>query len=202
MARYAGHAAFRDERGGGVNNLLRNTVLALFVFVTAATAAGFAGAVFPETVSAGGKILKLNGLGLRKKFMFKVYVGGLYLEVPSKDAVGILASDQARAVRMVFLRDLTREQLVEGFRNGFDANAKDRNGQQAAFDRMLALIRDVKQGEALTFTYLPGKGTSLQADDRMLGTFEGRAFAEDLFLIWLGNAPPTAELKAGMLGGE
>ncbi len=52
-------------------------------------AAELAGATLPDTVSAGDKTLKLNGMGLRKKAMFKVYVGGLYLESPSKDAGAI-----------------------------------------------------------------------------------------------------------------
>ena len=41
--------------------------------------------------------------------MFKVYVGGLYLESPSKDAGAILGADQAKAIRMQFLRDLTKD---------------------------------------------------------------------------------------------
>jgi len=38
-----------------------------------------AGATLPDPLAVGGKTLKLNGLGLRKKAVFKVYVGGLYL---------------------------------------------------------------------------------------------------------------------------
>src|SRR5437879_5751773 len=64
---------------------------------TAALAGELEGATLADTLKAGEKTLKLNGLGLRKKAMFKVYVGGLYLESPSKDAEAILASDQAKA---------------------------------------------------------------------------------------------------------
>src|SRR4030095_5644754 len=110
------------------------------------------GATLPDTLKAGEKTLKLNGLGLRKKAMFKVYVGGLYLESPSKAAGAILASDQAKAIRLHFLRDLTKGQLVEAFQEGFEANAKDKAAQKAAFDKMLALVPDVKAGSALMFT--------------------------------------------------
>lgn len=158
------------------------------------------GATLADTVKAGEKTLKLNGLGLRKKAMFKVYVGGLYLESPSKDANAILASDQAKAIRLYFLRDLTKAQLVEAFQEGFEANAKDKAAQKAAFDKMLALIPDVKTGSTLTFTYLPGKGTTLQVADKDLGVFEGKGFADAVFSIWLGSKPPSADLKKGMLG--
>ena len=109
--------------------------------------------------------------------MFKVYVGGLYLESPSKDAAGILAADQAKAIRMHFLRDLKKAQLVEAFQEGFEANA--------TFDKMLALVPDVKEGETLTFTYVPGKGTTLRVGDKDLGAFEGKGFADAVFSIWL-----------------
>ncbi len=74
---------------------------------TTALASELAGITLPDTLKAGDKTLKLNGLGLRKKAVFKVYVGGLYLESLSKDASAIVASDQAKAIRMHFLRDLS-----------------------------------------------------------------------------------------------
>jgi len=177
-------------------------VLAVLVLATlnvSAHAAELAGATLPDALSAGDKLLKLNGLGLRKKAMFKVYVGGLYLESPSKDAGTILATDQAKAIRMHFLRDLTKAQLVEAFQEGFEANAKDAAAQKAAFDKMLALVPDVKEGDTLTFTYLPGRGTSLHAGDKELGIFAGKGFADAVFSIWLGPKPPSEELKKGML---
>ena len=132
--------------------------------------------------------------------MFKIYVRGLYLVSPSTDAGAILALDQAKAIRMHFLRDLTKAQLVEAFREGFEANAKDKAGQKSAFDKMLALVPDVKEGETLTFTYLPGKGTTLQVGDKERGAFEGKGFTDAVFSIWLGPKPPSEDLKKGMLG--
>jgi Chalcone isomerase-like len=140
-------------------------IVAASTLDTAALAGELEGATLPDTLKAGEKTLKLNGLGLRKKAMFKVYVGGLYLESPSKDAGTILATDQAKAIRMHFLRDLTKAQLVEALQAGFEVNAKDKIGQKDAFDKMLTLIPDVKEGDTLTFTYLPGKGTTLQVGE-------------------------------------
>jgi hypothetical protein len=175
-------------------------VPAVSTLSTVARAGELAGARLPDTLMAGGKTVKLNGLGLRKKSVFKVYVGGLYLESPSKDAEAILAVDQAKAIRLSFLRDLTKAQLVDAFREDFEANARDKAGQKAAFERMLALISNVKEGDTLTFRYAPGKGTTLEIGDAKLGVFEGKGFAAAVFSIWLGKKPPTEELKKGMLG--
>jgi hypothetical protein len=183
-----------------VRSVLVLTMLVLPTLNMTGYAAELAGATLPDTLSVGDKTLKLNGLGLRKKAMFKVYVGGLYLESSSKDAGVILASDQAKAIRMHFLRDLTKAQLVEAFQEGFEANAKDKAGQKAAFDKMLALVPDVKEGETLTFTYLPGKGTTLQVGNKELGVSTGKGFADAVFSIWLGPKPPSDDLKTGMLG--
>src|SRR5258705_6336278 len=91
-------------------------VVALAVALAGATfaqAREFSGVTLPDTLSAGGKTLKLNGGALRKKAIFKVYVGGLYLEAPSKDAGAIFAADTAKAVCMHFIRSVSKDQLVE-----------------------------------------------------------------------------------------
>jgi hypothetical protein len=165
-----------------------------------AWAGELAGATLPDALSASGKTLKLNGLGLRKKSIVKVYVGGLYAETASPYAEKILAADEGKAIRMHYLRSLSKKQLVDGFQEGFEANAKDQAGQKAAFDKMLALIPDVKEGDTLTFVYVPGKGTTVQSGSKELGTFEGKGFADAVFSIWLGPKPPTEDLKKGMLG--
>ena len=186
-----------------VNTLGCAAVLAMLAASThhsAAVAAQLEGATLADTLKAGDKTLKLNGLGLRKKAVFKVYVGGLYLESPSKDAAVILASDQAKAIRLHFLRDLKKGQLVEAFQEGFEGNAKDKAAQKTAFDKMLALVPDVKEGTTMTFAYLPGKGTTLSAGTKDLGVFEGKGFADAVFSIWLGPKPPSDDLKKGMLG--
>ncbi len=175
-------------------------MLVMPILDTAALAGELAGATLPDTLKSGEMTLKLNGLGLRKKAMFKVYVGGLYLESPSKDAGAILATDQAKAIRMHFLRDLTKAQLIESLRAGFEANAKDKPGQKAAFDKMLALIPDVKEADTVTFTYLPAKGTALQVGSKELGVFAGKGFGDAVFSIFLGPKPPSEDLQKGMLG--
>jgi hypothetical protein len=160
-----------------------------------------ASVLFGSTVSPLGTAALAGELaGITLPDTLKTYVGGLYLESASKDGGAIVASDQAKAIRMYFLRDLTKAQLVEGFQEGFDGNVKDKASQKAAFEKMLALVPDVKEGTTMTFTYLPGKGTTLSAESKELGVFEGKGFADAVFSIWLGPKPPSDDLKKGMLG--
>jgi len=80
-----------------------------------------AGVNVPDTETVEGKTLKLNGAGLRKKYVVaKVYVLGLYLETPSRDAAAILSSDQVRDLRMSVLRDVSGAKISEAITGGFE----------------------------------------------------------------------------------
>ena len=68
-------------------------VLAAAVDLRAAT---LAGVTLPDSTQVAGKTLVLNGVGLRTKFVVKVYVAGLYLEQKSSDPNAILKSDSPK----------------------------------------------------------------------------------------------------------
>jgi hypothetical protein len=138
---------------------------------------------------------------MRKKAIFKVYVGGLYLEAPSKDAAAIVAADAPKAVKMHFMRGIGKDKLVEAFREGFEGNAKEKAAaQKASVDKLLSWLPDVKDGDVWTFAYDPAKGTTFWSGEKEVGTIEGKDFAQVLFSVWLGPKPPTEDLKKGMLG--
>jgi hypothetical protein len=58
--------------------LLAGAILAC-TFGQGASAAEVAGVKFQDTLKVAGKDLQLNGLGVRTKFIVKVYAAGLYL---------------------------------------------------------------------------------------------------------------------------
>ena len=81
----------------------------------------------PDQATVDGKTLVLNGLGLRTATMLKVkvYVIGLYLESKSSDAEAIIASSGQNAIEMHFVRDVTAEQLRDGWSEAFEDNYKN-----------------------------------------------------------------------------
>jgi len=176
-------------------------LVGLLAGAVSAQAKELAGVTMPDTLSAGGTTLTLNGLGLRKKAIVKVYVGGLYLQAPSKDAAAILSADAPKAVRMHFVRSVSKEQLIDSFKQGLEGNAKEKAAaQKANVEKLFGMLSDVKDGDAMTFSYVPGKGTTVSKGDKAIGTIEGGDFAGALFAVWLGPKPPSDDLKKGMLG--
>jgi hypothetical protein len=183
------------ERGSS-----RGVVCGVLLAATLAQAGELAGVKMPDSLVVESKTVLLNGQGLRTKFIFRVYVAGLYLEAKSSDASAILAADQVRRVDMHLLRDLDRKAICEAIEGGFKKNAaatlpalKDR------LDKFVAVIPDLKAGQVLTLVYVPGQGTRVEGPGQSYRA-EGKDFADALFAVWLGAAPVDEGLKKGMLG--
>ncbi len=175
-----------------------------FAAIAAFAAAGeVAGVKMPDTVTVEGKTLKLNGMGLRKKYaVAKVYVLGLYLETPSKDAATVISSDQVKSVRMSLLREVAGAKITETIMEGFERNSKAQmEALKARLDKLHAMIPDVVKGDEILLTYVPGKGTVVTAKGVEKGVIEGKDFADALFAVWLGPNPVQEDLKKALLGG-
>ena len=179
--------------------------LAAVVFVVAPGLQLFggslAGVTLPDTVQAGGRTLVLNGLGLRKKYMVKVYVAGLYLEQKSSDPGAILKADAPKRVVMHFVRGVTKNQIVDGFNESFENNTPDaKQTMKADIDQFFGALDSVKDGDEIFLTYLPGTGTTVAINGKEKLTIAAPTFAPVLFSVWLGPKPPSPEMKAGLLG--
>jgi hypothetical protein len=167
-----------------------------------ALAGEVAGVKMPDTETIEGKALKLNGMGLRTKMMFKVYVLGLYLEEPSKDAAAIVSSDQVKSIRMSMLRDVTGPKISEAIVQGFERNTGAQMAAlKARLDKFAAMIPDTSKGDEIVLTYVPGKGTLVSAKGTEKGVIDGKDFADALFAVWLGANPVQDDLKKALLGG-
>jgi hypothetical protein len=150
-------------------------------------------------VTVGNQTLVLNGMGLRSKLFIKVYVGGLYLEKKTADPAAVIQSDATKRVVLQFVYgEVTREQMVEAFQDGFTANAP--TAQKAQVDQWLGALETMKKGEQMVVTYAPGTGTTLALRGRDKVTIPGLPFAQAVFSVWFGPKPPSSDLKNGMLG--
>ncbi len=177
-------------------------VLSCAVGAGVALAGEVAGVKMPDTITVEGKTLKLNGMGLRKKVLFKVYVAGLYVENPSKDAAKLISSDEVKSITLNILRSLSGSQIGEAISGGFWHNSKAQMGALTdRLQKLTGMFPAVGEGDQIVLTYVPGKGTSVTAKDQAKGVIEGKDFADALFSVWLGGNPVQEDLKKALLGG-
>src|SRR5688572_2966457 len=112
---------------------LAAAILCLLVTLPAG-AATLAGVTLPDNAQVAGKDLVLNGMGLRKKFVVKVYVGGLYLPQKQRDPRNVLSIDQPRQMVMHFLYDVGKQQMCDAWNEGLEANTPNAGAEiESAF---------------------------------------------------------------------
>ena len=161
-----------------------------------------------DRIRVDGQELQLNGLAVRRQFIFKVYVAGLYLPARATAARAAIESKGPKRIILVMMRDATAEQFVDAIEAGMRANNSE--AQIAAvkpqIDQLMAMIRAVgqsKKGARIVLDYAPSdRGTTLFVDGVPQGKpMAGEAFYQVLLRIWLGEDPVQADLKEALLGG-
>ncbi len=181
----------------------------LLALAPAATwGAEVAGVTLPasEQVSAGAPALVLNGAGLRRKFIFKVYVIGLYLPHKAPTAQQALALAGPKSIDIRMLRDVSAQEFTNALFDGLRAN-QDASGMKAIEPRakrlaaLMATLKEAKDGMRIALDWLPGQGTRVAVDGKPIGDpIPGEDFYRALLGIWLGPHPVQADLKSALLG--
>ncbi len=173
----------------------------LLAGATGAWGGELAGVSMPDSAQVGDDSLTLNGMGLRKKSIIKVYVAGLYLAEPSSDAGNILAADSPRLTRMSFLRGVKAGQLCGAWEEGLANNTPGASAELSKqFETLCGYMEDMGKGDVMVYTYEPGKGTTIEVNGTSKGTIGGKPFADALFSCWIGPEPPSVEFRDGLLG--
>lgn len=188
--------------------LLLLASLAMYPVMSAVVSAGqLSGVIVEDQVTLeNGDTLLLNGMGAREKFWVDVYVGSLYLVSKANNVADILAAGNAWRVQMDFVYEAVEsEKLVEAWRDGF-VNNQEKATLAMINERMNQFYgyfdRTVNAKEQYILDYIPGQGTAVTKNGKLLGLIPGEDFQKALLEIWLGNTPADKGLKRGMLGAD
>jgi hypothetical protein len=190
-----------------MNRIVAATVLsALFLFTGSIQAREFDGVEFPDKIALPNttKTVQLNGVGYRKKFFIKVYIGALYTERLARSRDEVIAFDGPKRVLMHFVYDeVSSEKLVDAWNEGFEENLPEEalNKLKPQIDKFNAMFPTVKKGDVIYLDYIPGSGTRVTVNGDSKGLIAGRDFNNALLDIWLGEEPADKGLKKAMLGG-
>ena len=169
-------------------------------------AAELAGVKLDDQASVAGKALQLNGIALRTRFVFEVYVAGLYLPEKTGSAEAALAMPGPKRMTLVMRRDVGADQFAGSLMDGL----KDNNSEQelAALkpqvESLLAMMQrigEAKKGMVIDLEYAAPAGTLMKVDGAPQGApMPGEGFFRALLRIWLGERPVSLEMKKALLG--
>lgn len=184
-------------------------ILLLFLAITpwGGSAAELEGVRMDDRLRIGTAELQLNGMGLRTRVFFKVYVAGLYLAQKTQAADEALRMGGAKRVSIVMLRDVGADtfvsSLVEALRENLDEPEAARlKPQVEQLTAVMQGIGEAKKGMRITLDFTPGAGTSVLVNDAPQGKpIPGEDFYAALLRIWIGRKPVQEDMKKGFLGG-
>ena len=149
--------------------------------------------------------LKLNGVGIRTKFIFDIYIGSLYLGKKSNNPKEIYTMHGEKRISMHILYDeIGKPKLIDGWNAGFENNlsSNDLSRFKQQIDQFNSLFVTVQKGDVIHLDFTPTTGTHVVINDKIMGLVEGDAFFSALLKIWLGNEPVDSDLKEAMLGSK
>ena len=159
----------------------------------------------PENLKMGNENLVLNGAGVIKKFLFKVYIIGLYLDKKNQDENQLLNQDKSYILRLHFVRNgISAEKIVESWNTGF---GKATGGKTDPIKNEISQFNsffnfEVNENDIFQFEYKPGSGTKVIINNKQKGIIGGFAFRKALLGIWLGKDPRDEGVKEKLLGKE
>jgi len=175
---------------------------ALLAFAPAADAATCdgTGVSHPDSMTVNGKTLVLNGMGIREATVMNinVYVGALYLPQKTTNPGKVINDDSEKRLVLKFVRDVDRSDVTGAWTEGIKNNG-GLPTHQANLNQLNGWMSDMKTGQTMTFTYVPGKGMNIKVNGSSKGTIAGKSFMKLFFKIWFAD-PPNQGLKDGLLG--
>jgi hypothetical protein len=190
----------------GLKSLAAGALIALAVVLPARAAVDVSGYKFEDTAKVAGKDLKLNGAGMRTKFVIKVYAAGLYLPEKKSTVIDVLKQDGPRRITLIMARDVSSEDFGKAFMDGLNENVDKAEkskivSQIGKFGEMFAMVDGLKKGDVLHIDWVPASGTYIELNGKkLIENVPDITFYNALMRIWLGDKPVDRSLKPALLG--
>lgn len=169
------------------------------------------GVELPETVTAYGQKLVLNGAGVRRRGYFKADVTALYLPEKRSTPEAIYKLNGIRRIQLNILREFTSSTISRIFLSDFKQTATEDEfkrliGTIGQIGAAYANVKRVSKGDVVNLDWVPGTGWMATHNGRALtgDTGSPMAIKDELAFqvylrMYLGQAAPE-DLRNGLLG--
>lgn len=160
----------------------------------------------PNSVDTPEGALSLNGAGLRRKFLVKIYVAAFYSAKPATSFETATAPAMARRLQLHFLRSVSGKEVSDVLVRAISATSTPSEVGRASvgiakLGEMVNAYKALKAGDTLSIDWVPGQGTRLSINGHGDGAYVTEPeFNLALLRIFLGDKPIDTDLKAALLG--
>ncbi|AWI54416.1 hypothetical protein DEH84_14035 [Aquabacterium olei] len=186
---------------------------ALMPWVPSAQAAGYEleGVELPETVTAHGQRLVLNGAGVRKRGYYKADVTALYLPEKRTTPEPIYRLNGVRRIQLNILREFTSSTISRIFIADFKQAATPEEFKRlisvvGQIGAVYANVKRVVKGDVVNLDWVPGTGwmafhnnRPLQIEGEPISAINNELAYQIYLRMYIGEAAPE-ELRNALLG--
>ncbi len=164
--------------------------------------------ITPKKITILDRPLIPTGYGITKLLEKDYYLGRLAIDEAAiyRTPEDLIYIDAARSMEFKFVSERKisgrtfARQLAEGIKINNDPKALRES--MAQIKRFIAFFkRNIKKGDVIRIDYHGNFGTRVYQNKRLLGEISASLYFYRCVLnIWLGERPPSAKFKSGLLG--
>ncbi len=146
------------------------------------------------------KNMVLLGTALKRFLTFRVVTVDLYIAEGYKS--DDVLSDIPKRLEVNYHVNIPKQELDRATFKGIKQNYSQEQltALLPQINQINSYYPDVKAGDQITITYVPGQGSEVELNGLVKGTVRGKDFAKAFFAIWVGENPVDKEAKLKLLG--
>lgn len=156
----------------------------------------------PEKMSLAGESLPLQGAGIRNKYIIDVYIGAFYAKGKITSTEQAIKALGPKRMWIRFLRDVDGDTIRQTWKEGLQSNNTEEEITQYKnlINKFIDLIdNDRTTGDIMTLDYIPGVGTELSINGKVIGSIADEHFYPMVLNVWMGGHPPSLKFQKALL---
>lgn len=181
------------------SNLGRAALFAgLLACAAPAWSAQIAGVTLPPTESVQGTQLQLAGCAAREELWMDLYAVSLYLPQGATGNARMTDDQMPKLIRL----DVTYSGEIP---DGLPSEWKERLQQRVSQEFIQTLqnqYNNLRGGDAVRISYVPGNGTTLSVNGNTVVTRPGSDLMNAMMDVWIGSNPVSDNIKRHLLRGS
>jgi len=181
-----------------LNKILFCAAICFCLLMTAITVKADQQTVIRNSFSNNNMVLL--GSALKKFLTFRVVTVDLYIadEYKRED----ILSDIPKRIEVNYHVNIPKQELdratIKGIKQNF--SQEELAALMPQINQINSYYPDVKSGDQVAITYVPGLGSQVQLNGQVKGVVPSEEFAKAFFSIWVGENPVDKQAKLRLLG--